>query len=150
MGLREFRGREQGGPLCPIAGYPLGILIGNRGSRGDRLSTPCFQASAQLFQPDRWAQGTGRDRGTSADTHGQSGRHTGRVGLPLPPHTARVKQGWGEGMCRGASSTEACHEGGEVPGREKPQWRGVRFLTQGWGWLHLENTGFGFLGLLDF
>lgn len=53
-------------------------------------------------------------------------------------------------MCRGAPSTEACHKGGEVPGREKPQWRGVRFLTQGWGWLHLENTGFRFLGLLDF
>lgn len=37
-----------------------------------------------------------------------------------------------------------------MPSREKPQWREVRFLTQGWGWLHLENTGFRFLGLLDF
>lgn len=41
------------------------------------------------------AEGTGRDRGTQADTHGQSGRHRGLVGLegtPLPLHIARVRQ----------------------------------------------------------
>lgn len=53
--------------------------------------------------------------------------------MPLPLHTARGWPGWGEGMCRGALSTEACHKGGEVLSREKPQWREVRFLTQGLG-----------------
>lgn len=69
------------------------------------------------------AQGTGGDRGTQADSHGQSGRHRGLEGMPLPLHTARARPGWGEGMCRGARSTEACHKGGEVLSREKPQWR---------------------------
>lgn len=35
----------------------------------------------------------------------------GLEGLPFLLHMARVRQGWGEGMCRGAPSAEACHEG---------------------------------------
>lgn len=34
--------------------------------------------------------------------------------------------------------------------REKPQWSEARFLIQGWGWPHLGNTRFRFLGLLGF
>ena len=80
------------------------------------------------------------------DTRGWQGLE----GTPLPLHAARVKWSWGAGACREAPSTGACHKGGEVLSREKPQWSEVRFLTQGWGWPHLENTGFGFLGLLGF
>lgn len=66
------------------------------------------------------------------DTEGWQGLE----GMPLPLHSARVRQGWGEGTCRGAPGAEACHEGGEVPSRKKAQWGEVRFLTQvrgGWG-----------------
>lgn len=74
-------------------------------------------------------------------------------GMPLPLHSARVRQGWGEGMCRGAPGAEACHEGGEVPNRKSSMGRSqVSDSSPGWvRWLlYLENTGFRFLGLLGF
>ena len=83
----------------PAARYPTGIPP-HREQRLLRIrahSVPRHLCSSSNLTDG--VQGTGGDRGTQADTHGQSGRHRGLVGgwSGCPPnlHTARVRRGRG-------------------------------------------------------